>query len=219
MKRILVVEDEPALRKALIKGISLHGFEVDGAGDGQTALDRYYEQQYDLIVLDLNLPQIDGMALLQEFRGDDLAVKILILSARSELEDKVEGLNRGANDYLAKPFEFAELLARIEALLRREFLQHSKHIAVGDYVLDTAQHTLRYREEMISMTPKEYDLLLLLFTNQTRCLETVTLLDYLWEDESGTVEKLKVMLNRLRKKLPTELLKNQWGVGYYVSAD
>lgn len=217
MKRILVVEDELSLQKALVKGLRAFNFVVDSASDGNEALDCYYDNYYDLIILDLNLPYIDGIDLLKEFRHDNVDLNIIILSARDEVEDKVKGLNLGANDYLAKPFNFEELVARVQALLRREFLQHTQSIIIGDYCLNTTHRELKYFDTTINISRKEYDLLFLLFTNQNTCLESMTLIDKLWLDETGSIDKLKVLINKLRKKLPTDLIKNKWGVGYYVA--
>lgn len=219
MRRLLVVEDEIALQNALVTGLKSLGYKVDGAKDGREAQDLYYENYYDLIILDLNLPFIDGIDLLKDFREDNPNLNIIILSARSEVEDKVKGINLGANDYLAKPFNFEELIARINGLLRREFIQYNQEIKVGIYTLDTVNKKLKYSEEEINITPKEYDLVYLLFVNQNRCLESLELIDNLWEDESGTTEKLKVLINKLRKKLPVDIIKNKWGVGYYVSKE
>lgn len=137
MMRLLVVEDEVALQNILVMGLTSFGYSVDGANDGNQALDLYYENKYDLIVLDLNLPYIDGIELLKEFHKDNPGLNIIVLSARSEVEDKIKGINLGANDYLAKPFNFEELVARINALLRREFVQHDENMSFDDYILNT----------------------------------------------------------------------------------
>lgn len=219
MKRLLVVEDELALQRALVKGLKLLSFHVDSASDGKEALDLYYEHQYDLIILDLNLPYMDGIELLREFRQDNQLINVLILSARSEVEDKVKGINLGANDYLAKPFNFDELVARIQSLLRREFIQYEQTIRFDDYYLDTMNRELFFNQQPLNLSRMEFDIMYLLLTNQNQCLESETLIDQLWKDESGSMEKLKVLINKLRKKLPTNIIKNKWGVGYYVSKD
>src|SRR5690606_19624254 len=119
--KLLIVDDELSLQKALCKGFAKLGYAVDAAADGEEALERYYSSFYDVIVLDLNLPKLDGIEVLKEIRKEDPETRIIILSARSEVEDKVLGLDLGANDYLAKPFHFRELEARVRALLRRDF--------------------------------------------------------------------------------------------------
>lgn len=217
MKRLLIVEDELALQNVLVKGLSSLGYTVEGASNGQEAQDLYYENLYDLVILDLNLPFIDGIELLKEFRQDNPNLNIIILSARSDVEDKVEGLNLGANDYLGKPFNFDELVARVRGLLRREFLQHNETILLDDYALDTVNQILRYQNEEINISRKEYELLYLLFTNQNRCMESLEIIDRIWGYEDGTIEKLKVLVSKLRKKLPMDVIQNKWGVGYYVS--
>lgn len=219
MKQLLVVEDELALQNVLVAGLELLGYKVDGASDGREAMDLYYENNYDLIILDLNLPYIDGIQLLKEFRQDNPKISIIILSARGDVEDKVKGLNLGANDYLPKPFNFDELVARINGLLRREFIQYNEVINLGEYVLDTTNRTLTFQGKEISLSKKEYEMLFLLFTNQNRCLESFELIEAIWGEEYDTVDRLKVLVNKLRKKLPTNIIKNKWGVGYYVDKE
>ena len=135
--RILVVEDEVILCEDIAKGLRLDGYEVDVCYFGDEAMELIYEEKYDLIVLDLNLPKVDGMEILKELRKTDKETRVIILSARSGIQDKVDGLDAGANDYLAKPFHFAELEARVRSLTRRKFLQDDTVIEVGDIRLDT----------------------------------------------------------------------------------
>ncbi|MEG0686781.1 MAG: response regulator transcription factor [Erysipelotrichales bacterium] len=157
--KILVVEDELDLQKALKMGLSKKGLDVDCASDGQEALDLYFEHMYDLIVLDLNLPYIDGIEVLEEIRKDSQEVKVIVLSARSEIDHKIIGLDKGANDYLAKPFHFSELEARIRALLRRSFVTNDNLITIKDFKLDLNKRELTKDDEIISLTNKEYGIL------------------------------------------------------------
>lgn len=129
--RILVVEDESTMRKALQKGLTKIGYVVDIATDGEKALEQYFGQIYEAVILDLNLPKLDGLDVLREIRADSSTVKVLILSARNEVDDRVLGLNQGANDYLCKLFAFQELAARLRALLRRDFTQVSERFELG----------------------------------------------------------------------------------------
>lgn len=217
MKRLLVVEDELALQNILVMGLTSFGYCVDGANDGRQALDLYYEKDYDLIVLDLNIPYIDGIELLKEFHLDNLGINIIVLSARSDVDDKIKGINLGANDYLAKPFNFEELVARINALLRREFVQNDDIIRFDDYLLNNKEKKLTYKNIEIKISQKEFEILSILFIGQKSIVQSNKLILYLWENDSGSIKKLKALINVLRKKLPTELIKNKWGVGYYVS--
>jgi len=136
--KLLVVEDEAALRGALARGFLKLGYAVDAAEDGEQALELYFSNQYNLVVLDLNLPVIDGLQLLAEIRAENKDIPVLILSARGEVGDKIAGLDLGANDYLAKPFHFRELEARVRALLRRDFKTADTVITHGDVRLDTS---------------------------------------------------------------------------------
>lgn len=214
--KILVVEDERALQNALVKGLKNLGYIVNGASDGQEALDMFFSDYYDLIVLDLNLPYIDGIDILKEIRNDNHDVRIIILSARSEVEDKVIGLDLGANDFLEKPFHFKELNARINNLLRREFVQHDSVIKIQDYQIDTLKKNVIYNNEIVNLTKKEYQILEYLVVNKNQILSNQQLIDHLWENDDIDYSVLKVHLNNLRKKLPTRLILNKRNEGYYV---
>ena len=135
--RLLVVEDEQSLREDITKKLQHSGYEVDACGDGETASEYLAVEYYDLVLLDLNLPKIDGMTLLRNFRKENQETPVLILSARSEINDKVEGLDAGANDYLSKPFHLAELEARIRSLTRRQFIQRDVCLQCGKITYDT----------------------------------------------------------------------------------
>ena len=135
--RLLLVEDEPSLRESVARKLHRAGYETDDCGDGETALEMLAAERYDLVLLDLNLPQVDGMTVLRTLRKTDLETPVLILSARSEIADKVEGLDAGANDYLAKPFHLAELEARVRSLTRRQFIQRNVCLRCGRLSFDT----------------------------------------------------------------------------------
>lgn len=217
MTRILVVEDELALQNAIIEGLKSLGFIVDGVSDGATALDYYYANNYDLILLDINLPYIDGFELLKLFREENLNVKIIVLSARGEVEDKVLGLNLGSNDYISKPFNFMELVARINNLLSRDFLQYSSEICINNYCLDTTKKMLFYQQEIIELTSTEYEILLYLFRNKNIILTSEKIMESIWEnDVDCNKASLKVHISHLRNKMPENIIFNKRGVGYYV---
>ena len=152
--RLLIVEDEKSILYALEKGFNSLGYAVDIATDGEEAVEQYYSNTYDLIVLDLNLPKLDGIQVLREIRKDNKEIKIIILSARDSIEDKIEGLDLGANDYMEKPFHFMELEARIRALLRRDFSVIETVINHNNITLDTGLKKVFYQEKEISLTNK-----------------------------------------------------------------
>ena len=158
--RLLLIEDEEDLNNILAKGLRKTGYAVDTATDGRDGLDLFYTNEYDLVILDLNLPSIDGIEILSNIRTDNEECKILILSARSNYEQRIEGLDKGADDYLVKPFDFGELNARIRNLLRRNFVQKSAKLRYENIIIDTASRTV-YDEnnEKIDIRPKEFAIL------------------------------------------------------------
>ena len=153
--RILIVEDERALCDTLVKSLKQKGYEVDACYDGDSALDWLLAEKYDLILLDLNLPKVDGMTVLRTLRQSDLETRVLILSARSEIADKVDGLDAGANDYLSKPFHLAELEARIRSLTRRQFIQRNVCLKCGRLVYDTRTRIASVDGAPVALTRKE----------------------------------------------------------------
>lgn len=215
--KLLVVEDEESLQSALVKGFTKLGYAVDAASHGEEALELYYGSQYDAIVLDLNLPRIDGLDLLREIRRDNPLVKIIILSARSEVEDKVTGLDLGANDYLAKPFHFKELEARIRALLRRDFALRETIISCSELSLDTSLKRAYYQGEEVPLTRKEYGILEYLLLNRGTVISCEELMEHVWDSEADLFSNaLKVHINAIRKKVPQDIIKTIRGQGYYV---
>lgn len=152
--RILIVEDELDLQEAIADGLRIDGYAVDTCDNGGDAYELLYEVNYDLVVLDLNLPKMDGLEVLEKIRDEKPELKILILSARSSVNDKVKGLDIGANDYLAKPFDFAELEARIRNLLRRKFVQESSMLSWGEIKVDLSKRIAVVNENEIALTKK-----------------------------------------------------------------
>ena len=215
--KLLIVEDELSLQKALVKGFQKTGYTVDAADDGEKALELYYSNQYNLVVLDLNLPKMDGLDVLDEIRNENKEIPILILSARSEVSDKITGLDMGANDYLAKPFHFNELEARVRALLRRNFKTAPTTIICGDIRLDTALKKAFWSDVEVPLTKKEYGIFEYLMLNKGRVVSGEELIEAVWESESDIfTNAFKVHINAMRKKLPEDLIKNIKGQGYYV---
>lgn len=215
--KLLIIEDEVSLQTALARGFIKLGYAVDAASDGEEALELYYSSRYDAIILDLNLPKLDGLEVLKEIRRDDRASKILILSARGEVEDKIKGLDLGANDYLAKPFNFRELEARIRALIRRDFSLQNTKISASGLTLDTALKRVYFRGNEIKLTKKEYGILEYLMLNKGSIVRGEDLIEHVWSSDADLFSNaFKVHINALRKKLPPDCIKNVRGQGYYV---
>ena len=215
--KLLIIEDEEALQRTLCKGFRKLDYTVDTASDGEEALELFFSNIYGLIVLDLNLPKMNGMEVLKAIRLDNKDIPILILSAKNEITDKITGLDEGANDYLAKPFHFAELEARVRALLRRNFKTADTVIEIGKVKIDTAAKKAFVSGKEISFAKKEYAIIEYLFLRKGEIIKSVELIDYIWESEAeDAFNSFKVYLSMLRKKLPENFIKNTRGQGYYV---
>ena len=219
--RILIVEDERALCDTLVKSLKQKGYEVDACYDGDSALDWLLTEKYDLLLLDLNLPGRDGMDLLKTLREQDRETRVLILSARSRISDKVEGLDCGANDYLVKPFEMKELMARINAVLRRSEIPEDTHkrLTFDKLVIDLDSYELIVDGKKIDTPPKEMELLYHLAATPNRVYTRNQLLDEVWGfDYFGDSRTVDVHVKRLREKVENVsdqwALKTVWGVGY-----
>ncbi len=221
--RILVVEDEETLCATIAKGLKLSGYEVDTCFDGEYALDMIIPGSYDLIILDLNLPKIDGMQILAEIRKDDPHTCVLILSARGGLQDKIAGLDAGANDYLTKPFHFEELEARVRSLTRRRSVQNSIILECGDITLDTKNRIVTAKGENLSLTRKELGLLEYLMLHQETPISQEELIEHVWDASVDNFSNsIRVHISALRKKLRTALgydpITNRVGQGYMIGA-
>ena len=215
--KLLVVEDEELLQKTLYRGFRKLDYTVDTASDGEEALELFFSNIYGLVVLDLNLPKLNGMEVLKAIRIDNKEIPILILSAKDEVADKIAGLDEGANDYLAKPFHFAELEARVRALLRRNFKTANTVIEIGAVRIDTAAKRIFVSDVETSITKKEYAIIEYLFLRKGEAIKPAELIDYIWESEADDAfNSFKVYLSMLRKKLPENFIKNIRGQGYYV---
>ena len=200
--RLLLIEDYAPAREALEQGFREAGFAVDSAADGQSGLRMALTNPYDVIVLDLMLPLVDGMAILGELRRRGRQTHVLVLTAKDTLEDRVKGLNAGADDYLVKPFAFTELLARIRALVRRQYQVKSPEIHVADLVIDTAARTVVRAGISIELTAREYALLEFLAHRAGKVVTRTEIWDHVYElnatAESNVVD---VYIGHLRKKL------------------
>ena len=222
--RLFVIEDEQSLREDITKKLQRSGYEVDACGDGETASEYLSVEYYDLILLDLNLPKMDGMTLLRSFRKENQETPVLILSARSEIADKVEGLDAGANDYLSKPFHLAELEARIRSLTRRQFIQQSTALVCGGISFDTRTRETLVNGKQIRLTRKEKGILEYLLLHQGRPISQEELMEHVWD---GSVDafsnSIRVHISALRKKLKAELnydpITNKVGEGYRIGGE
>jgi two-component system response regulator QseB len=218
--KILLVEDDALLGDGVYSGLRRESNTVDWVKNGETALSAISETQYDCIILDIGLPNMSGLDVLRHMRGEDNTTPVLILTAQDDISDRVNGLDAGADDYLVKPFEFAELCARLRALTRRTRGTVSDIITYQGIRINTTAHTVEYNNQAIELSRREFTLLLELITNQGRVLSRRHLEQklYSWSDEieSNTVE---VYIHHLRKKFGTTLIKTVRGIGYIVSKD
>jgi DNA-binding response OmpR family regulator len=220
--RVLVVEDDEEIAQVLQRSLRLEGYEVRLAGDGETALDHAAAFRPDLVILDLGLPKLDGMEVARRLRrGDD--VPILMLTARDALDARVEGLDAGADDYLVKPFERQELLARLRALLRRRPPRGSASVVVGDLALNPDTHEVRRGERSVELTQREFELLEYLMRNERIVVPRQRLLEEVWGyDPFATTNTIEVFVSNLRRKLEAggepRLLHTIRGAGYVLRA-
>ncbi len=218
--RILVVEDEKRIADFLGRGLESAGYSVDIAPDGQTAVDRVHQSDYDLITLDMMLPDMDGLKVLERIRNRKVNPPVLILSARGAVEDRVRGLELGADDYLIKPFAFVELLARVRVLLRRGQPTPEKLI-VGELSLDCIRRKVVRSGENIDLAPKEFSILEYLMRNKGRPLSRTMIVEHVWDmDYDGLTNIVDVYIRHLRSKIddrwPTKLIHTVRGVGYML---
>lgn len=222
--RVLVVEDEPGIAGFVQQGLTEAGYAVDVASDGLEGLDYALVAEYDAIVLDIMLPKMNGLRLMQELRGRSLKTPVLLLTARDTIEDRVEGLDTGADDYLTKPFAFPELLARLRALLRRPPLQAAPILRVADLEMDTARREVRRDGRLIELSPREFTLLEYLLHHPNQVLTRTQIAEHIWNfdfyNESNAVD---VYIGYLRRKIDRGfepfLLHTVRGVGYRLSAE
>lgn len=215
--RILLVEDDPMLGDAVRKGLAGQSHAVDWARDGVAAADHWRSARYELVLLDLGLPGRDGLSVLREARREGLDTPVLILTARDALSDRVSGLDAGADDYLLKPFDLDELLARVRALGRRQAGRTQSTIEHLDLVMEPAARAVRWRGEPVALTRREFALLGALVEQPGRVWTREQLVErlYGWDEEIAS-NALDVHVHALRRKLSADFIRNARGVGYYV---
>ncbi len=219
--KVLIVEDERKLLRLLKEGLDLLGYVTDVAKDGEEALDLAYVEAYDIIILDINLPKKDGFEVLRDIRQFNKEVNIIMLTARSDIDDRVKGLDYGANDYMTKPFDLKELDARMRSLLRRKSIQEETEITINGITFDTVKRLATYKGESLGLTAKETGIIEYLFLNRDRYVSVEELMDHVWDsnadDFSNTV---RVHMSSLRKKIKKatgeNYIENSIGKGYKI---
>lgn len=221
--RILVVDDDPKITSFLKRGLAFEGYSVDVAMDGQAALKLALEKQPDLVILDIMMPGIDGYEVARRLRAGDEQMPILMLTARDEVADRVQGLDSGADDYLVKPFAYEELLARVRALLRRSQQNNGNRTTLryADLTLDTSTREVRRGDRLIELTNTEFELLALLLRHPRQVLSRATLLEQVWGYDSETeTNVVEVYIGYLRQKLEASqerrLIHTMRGAGYVL---
>ena len=221
--RILVVEDEKKVSSFIKRGLEEEKFEVDVAADGEEGLKLALEKAYDLLVLDWMLPKRDGLSLLKELRDRRVSIPVLMLTAKDTVEDIVAGLESGSDDYLTKPFAFAELLARVKALIRRSEMDRGAELRFGDLKLDPVTHKVWRGDKEIDLTAKEYALLEYLAAHAGRVLSRTMIVEHVWDESfEGLTNIVDVYIRHLRSKIddrfPVKLIHTVRGIGYMLDA-
>lgn len=219
--RILIVEDEKKVSSFIKKGMEEEYYTVDTAFDGKEGLKLASSEDYDLIIMDVMLPNMDGNTVTRELRKRNINIPVLMLTVNDSIKDKVKGLDSGADDYLTKPFAFEELLARIRALLRRNEKSKSTKISAGDIVLDLESHRVLKSDKEIVLTPKEYAILEYLIKNKNKVVSRTRLIehtyDYHFDTETNIID---VYINKVRNKIfdnsDSPLIKTIRGIGYII---
>lgn len=218
--RFLVVEDEKRIADFLSRGLESAGYAIDVAADGTHAIDMVHATDYDLVILDMMLPDIDGLQVLEKIRNRKSSPPVLILSARGGVDDRVRGLELGADDYLVKPFAFVELLARVRVLLRRG-QPTPERLSVGDLVLDCIRRKVIRGVENIELAPKEFSILEYMMRNRGRPLSRTMIVEHVWDmDYDGLTNIVDVYIRHLRSKIddkwPVKLIHTVRGIGYML---
>jgi len=222
--KILIIEDEKKLARLLKQGLEENGFTVDLAHDGADGQYQVENYAYDAVLLDLMLPEVDGLTILASLRNQGSDVPVLIITARGEVEDRIKGLNLGADDYLAKPFDLDELIARLRALIRRSRGKPSPLLTVGDLTIDTNTRTVSRAETAIQLSAREYDILVYLALNSGRVVSRTELIEHIYEtDYEWDSNVIDVYISYLRTKIdkgyPVPLIQTVRGAGYLLKGE
>lgn len=222
--KILVVEDEKDLNRVITKHLKKNNYSVDSCFDGEQALDYVLYGEYDLIITDIMMPKVDGYQFIKQLRNKKNTTPVIMLTAKDSLDDKILGLDSGADDYIVKPFEFDELLARIRVLMRRNYGFATNIIQVDDVVLDISKKQVTRSGESIVLTGKEYEVLEYLFKNKTGIISREQILNHVWDyDYKGASNIIDVIVKNIRKKLDVgskkPIIHTKRGLGYFVKED
>ena len=222
--RVLLIEDHKPLARALRQGLEEEGFAVDAAYDGEEGDFKARSAQYDAVILDLMLPKIDGLTLLQNWRRDGLKMHVLVLTARGAIEDKVRGLDRGADDYLTKPFELEELFARLRALIRRGHEVKDPVLRIHDLEIDTAARSVKRAGKTIHLTPREYALLEFLAFHRGKVVTRTMVWEHLYDEEDENTSNvvdvyIRYLRNKIDKGFDPPLILTRWGEGYMLRGE
>jgi len=222
--RVLLIEDHKPLRRALKQGLEEEGFAVDAAADGEEGNFKARTAEYDVIILDLMLPKIDGMTLLQNWRKDGIKTHVLVLTARGSIEDKVKGLDQGADDYLTKPFELEELIARLRALIRRRHQVKDPIVRIFDLEIDTAARAARRGGQTVHLTPREFALLEFLAFHRGKVVTRSMIWEHLYDEQDENTSNvvdvyIRYLRNKIDKGFDPPLIQTRWGEGYMLRGD
>lgn len=219
--RILVVEDERDLNRVITRHLKKNNYSVDSCFDGQEGLDFISYNEYDLIITDIMMPNVDGYEFIEKLRNNKNNTPVIMLTAKDTLEDKIEGLDSGADDYIVKPFEFDELLARIRVLMRRNYGLATNVIQIEDIILDISKKQVTKSKELINLTGKEYEVLEYLMKNKGSILSRDQILNHVWDyNYEGASNIVDVIIKNIRKKLSngeaSTIIHTKRGLGYFV---
>ncbi|EIU7060997.1 response regulator [Vibrio vulnificus] len=215
--RLLLIEDDTLLGQSMVTSLSRHGYTVDWLEKGSGVTGALKTEDFTAVILDLTLPDIDGLDVLRNIRSAGFNLPVVILTARDDIKDRVQGLDRGADDYLGKPFALEELLARLRVVIRRQSGSATEVIDVGELSLSLSEQSIRYQEAVLKLTRNEFKILAALMTNAGRVMSKDQLQQSLhgWDD-SASDNAIEVHIHNLRKKAPNVPIKNIRGVGYII---
>ena len=222
--KILLAEDEVDLNNVVTRYLKKNRYSVDSVLDGEEALDYLEYSEYDLVILDIMMPKVDGFEVIKKLRDKGNHTSILMLTARDSADDKVKGLDLGADDYIVKPFDFNELLARIRAVVRRKYGNSSNKLVIGDLILDTSEKSVTRAGKQIELTGKEYEVLEYLMQSKNRILSREQIKEHVWDfDYEGDSNIIDVLIKNIRKKIDIEdgkqIIYTKRGLGYVIKED
>ena len=222
--KILLAEDEVDLNNVVTRYLKKNGYSVDSVLDGEEALDYLEYGEYDLVILDIMMPKVDGFEVIKKLRDKGNHTSVLMLTARDSADDKVKGLDLGADDYIVKPFDFNELMARIRAVVRRKYGNSSNRLVIGDLILDTSEKSVTRAGKQIELTGKEYEVLEYLMQSKNRILSREQIKEHVWDfDYEGDSNIIDVLIKNIRKKIDVEdgkqIIYTKRGLGYVIKED